>query len=175
MRRSAHDRHADLWQGLKQVWLGLSVGEPLLALPPLGGLFETTQCLMLDACRLENRHLLLALFHLAWLRADGHAPLTRVNWRDMGPEELGSIYESLLELVPQLSHEHRQFSFQTGAATRGNARKTTGSYYTADPLVQEQLDSALEPVVAEPVKVSVLSLVMRSMEDAPVSVTMIWK
>lgn len=148
VRRSAHDRHADLWQGLKQVWLGLSVGEPLLALPPLGGLFETTQCLMLDACRLENRHLLLALFHLAWLRADGHAPLTRVNWRDMGPEELGSIYESLLELVPQLSHEHRQFSFQTGAATRGNARKTTGSYYTADPLVQEQLDSALEPVVA---------------------------
>jgi len=148
VRRSAHDRHGDLWQSLKQVWLGLSVGEPLLALPPLGGLFETTQCPMLDGCRLENRHLLLAMFHLAWLRADARAPLTRVNWRDMGPEELGSIYESLLELVPQLSHEHRQFSFQTGAATRGNARKTTGSYYTADSLVQEQLDSALEPVVA---------------------------
>jgi hypothetical protein len=147
VRRSAHDRHGDLWQSLKQVWLGLAVGEPLLALPPLGGLFDTTQCPTLDACRLENRHLMLALFHLAWLRANAHAPLTRVNWRDMGPEELGSIYESLLELVPQLSHGHRQFSFQTGAATRGNARKTTGSYYTADPLVQEQLDSTLEPVI----------------------------
>ncbi|MBC7621231.1 MAG: SAM-dependent DNA methyltransferase, partial [Candidatus Saccharibacteria bacterium] len=148
VRRSAHDRHSDLWQAMKQVWQGLSVGEPLLALPPLGGLFETTQCPALDACRLENRHLLLALFNLAWLRESANAPLTRVNWRDMGPEELGSIYESLLELVPQLSNEHRQFSFQTGAATRGNARKTTGSYYTADPLVQEQLDSALEPVIA---------------------------
>lgn len=148
VRRSAHDRHGDLWQGLKQVWLGLAVGQSLLALPPLGGLFETSQCPHLDAARLENRHLLLALFHLAWLRAEPSAPLSRVNWRDMGPEELGSIYESLLELVPQLSQEHRQFSFQTGAAVRGNTRKTTGSYYTADPLVQEQLDSALEPVIA---------------------------
>ena len=149
VRRSAHDRHSDLWQAMKQVWQGLAVGEPLLALPPLGGLFEITQCPTLDACRLENRHLLLALFNLAWLRESANAPLTRVNWRDMGPEELGSIYESLLELVPQLSNEHRQFGFQIGAATRGNARKTSGSYYTHDSLVQEQLDSALEPVISE--------------------------
>lgn len=148
VRRSAHDRHGDLWQALKQVWLGLAVGESLLALPPLGGLFESTQCPTLDACKLENRHLLNALFHLAWLRPEANAPLTRVNWRDMGPEELGSNYESLLELVPMLSNEHRQFGFHTGAATRGNARKTTGSYYTHDSLVQEQLDSALEPVIA---------------------------
>jgi hypothetical protein len=109
VRCSAHDRHGDLWQALKQVWLGLAVGESLLALPPLGGLFESSQCPTLDACKLENRHLLSALFHLAWLRPEANAPLTRVNWRDMGPEELGSIYESLLELVPMLSNEHRQF------------------------------------------------------------------
>jgi hypothetical protein len=148
IRRSAHDRHGDLWQALKQVWIGLGVGEPLLALPPLGGLFESSQCPSLDACKLENRFLLSALFHLAWLRPEANGPLTRVNWRDMGSEELGSIYESLLELVPMLSNENRQFSFQTGAATRGNARKTTGSYYTHDSLVQVQLESALEPVIA---------------------------
>jgi hypothetical protein len=148
VRRSAHDRHSDLWQAMKQVWKGLAVGEPQLALPPLGGLFETTQCPTLDSSRLENRHLLLALFHLAWLRERPNAPLTRVNWRDMGPEELGSIYESLLELVPQLSNEHRQFSFQTGAATRGNARKTSASHYTHDTLVELLLDEALEPLIA---------------------------
>ena len=148
VRRSAHDRHGDLWQALRQVWIGLGVGEPLLALPPLGGLFDSNQCPALDACKLENRFLLSALFHLAWLRPEANAPLTRVNWRDMGPEELGSIYESLLELVPMLSNEHRQFSFHTGAATRGNARKTSGSYYTHDSLVQVQLESALEPVIA---------------------------
>jgi hypothetical protein len=47
-----------------------------------------------------------------------------------------------------LSNDHRQFSFHTGAATRGNARKTSGSYYTHDSLVQVQLESALEPVIA---------------------------
>jgi hypothetical protein len=149
VRRSAHDRHGDLWQALKQVWIGLGVGEPLLALPPLGGLFESIQCPHLDGCKLENRFLLSALFHLAWLRPEANAPLTRVNWRDMGSEELGSIYESLLELVPMLSNEHRQFGFHSGAATRGNARRTSGSYYTHDSLVQVQLDSALEPVIVQ--------------------------
>ncbi len=149
VRRSAHDRHHDQWEGLKRVWLGLAEGEPRLALPALGGLFATSQCPSLDGSRLENRHLLAALFHLAWLRDAPGEPLTRVNWRDMGSEELGSIYESLLELTPQLAHDNRHFSFLEGAATKGNARKTSGSYYTPDSLVQELLDSALEPVVAE--------------------------
>src|SRR5690606_9376504 len=39
----------------------------------------------------------------------------------------------------------------TGGETKGHARKTTGSYYTPDSLVQELLDSALEPVIAETV------------------------
>jgi hypothetical protein len=60
--------------------------------------------------------------------------LARVNWRDMGPEE----------------PEARSLSncYQTdNRAQKGNARKTTGSYYTPDSLVQVLLDSALEPVV----------------------------
>ena len=148
VRRSAHDRHDDLWQGLRQVWQGLAAGQPLLALPALGGLFAPHQCPALDGARLENRHLLLAMFHLAWMRERSGAPLVRVNWRDMGPEELGSIYESLLELAPQLTDQHRTFSFQSGAASRGNARKTSASHYTHDTLVQLLLDEALEPLIA---------------------------
>jgi len=151
VRRNAHDRHHDLWEGLKLVWKGVAKGEPRLALPALGGLFAESQCSELEVARLENRHLLLALFHLAWLRdkAQPNAPLTRVNWRDMGPEELGGIYESLLELVPQIGDNSRSFSFLQGVETRGNARKTSGSYYTPDSLVRALLDSALEPVVAD--------------------------
>lgn len=148
IRRSAHDRHDDLWQGIKQVWQGLAAGQPLLGLRAVGGLFDTHQCPALDSARLENRHLLLALFHLAWMRERPGAPLVRVNWRDMGPEELGSIYESLLELAPQLTDQHRSFAFQSGAASRGNARKTTASHYTHDTLVQLLLDEALEPLIA---------------------------
>lgn len=147
VKRSAHDRFSDLWDSAKVVLRGLAGGEPRLGLPALAGIFAKNQCPALDAARLENRALLLALFKLAWLREDG--ALVRVNWRDMGPEELGSVYESLLELVPQANVERRQFSFATGDETKGNARKTTGSYYTPDSLVQVLLDSALDPVIAD--------------------------
>src|SRR5439155_4494801 len=115
-------------------------------LPALAGIFAATQCTALDAAKLDNRALLLAVFKLAWLRHDG--ALARVNWRDMGPEELGSVYESLLELVPKITKDGRQFAFATGGEAKGNARKTTGSYYTPDSLVHVLLDRALEPVVA---------------------------
>lgn len=147
VKRSAHDRFADLWEATKVVFRGLAVGEPRLGLPALAGIFAANQCPALDAAKLENRALLLAVFKLAWLREDGS--LARVNWRDMGPEELGSVYESLLELVPQITKDGRQFAFATGSETKGNARKTTGSYYTPDSLVQVLLDSALEPVIAD--------------------------
>src|SRR5690606_37767173 len=95
----------------------------------------------------ENRSLLAAIFRLAWLREGG--ALARVNWKDMGPEELGSVYESLLELVPVVSDDGRRFSFAGADESAGNARKLTGSYYTPDSLVQQLLDTALMPVVRE--------------------------
>lgn len=147
LKRGAHDRFSDLWESTKLVLHGLAGGEARLGLPALAGIFAKGQCAALDSAKLENRALLLAVFKLAWLREDG--ALARVNWRDMGPEELGSVYESLLELVPQISKEGRQFGFAAGGETRGNARKTTGSYYTPDSLVQVLLDSALEPVIAD--------------------------
>lgn len=147
VRRSAHDRFSDLWEATKVVCRGLAAGELRLGLPALAGIFAANQCAALDGAGLENRALLLAVFRLAWLREDGS--LSRVNWRDMGPEELGSVYESLLELVPQIAKDGRQFAFATGGETKGNARKTTGSYYTPDSLVQVLLDSALEPVIAD--------------------------
>ena len=147
VRRSAHDRFSDLWEAAKIVFAGLALGEPRLGLPALAGIFARSQCPALDAAKLENRALLHAVFTLAWLREDGS--LARVNWRDMGPEELGSVYESLPELVPQITKDGRQFGFATGGETKGNARKTTGSYYTPDSLVQVLLDSALEPVISD--------------------------
>src|SRR5262249_3095388 len=86
-----------------------------------------------------------AAWRLAWLKDEsGLAP---VNWRDMETEELGSVYESLLELTPQLNGDGRTFKFAEGGEAKGHARKTTGSYYTPDSLVQALLDSALDPVL----------------------------
>jgi hypothetical protein len=146
-RRRAFDRHHDLWNSLKPVFSGLAHGQPVLALPALGGLFADDQCVDLDAGELGNAALLAAVLKLGWMHSDG--ALVRINWRDMGPEEFGSVYESLLELVPEISGDGRRFGFANAEQSRGNARKTSGSYYTPDSLVQELLDSALEPVIAQ--------------------------
>ncbi len=145
VRGSAHDRQWDLWEAVTIVFRSLAGGEPRLGLPALSGLFASEECPDLDAAKLENRALLGALFHLAWLRE--RSGLVRVNWRDMGPDELGYVYEGLLELVPQIAGDRRSFSFASAGESRGHARKTTGSYYTPDELVQLLLASALDPVV----------------------------
>lgn len=144
-RRAAHDRHGDLWDALKIVFHGLADGENALGLPALAGLFASRQCPHLDAARLDNRALLGAVFRLCWLREP--TGLARVNWRDMGPDELGYVYEGLLELVPQVTQDGRTFTFAGRDESRGNARKTSGSYYTPDSLVELLLESALDPVI----------------------------
>ena len=146
VRRAAWDRHHDAWEGLCVVMDALGRGESRLALPALGGLFDRDSLTGLDNAKLSNAKLLEAIYRLAWLReASGPVP---VNWRDMESEELGSVYEGLLELVPRLERGGAMFTFATEAAeTKGNARKVSGSYYTPDSLVQALLDSALTPLL----------------------------
>ena len=154
VRRRSYDRYDDVWDGLLTTIRGCTKGESLLALPGLGGLFASTQCPDLDASMVSNRALLEAVFRLTWLTEDN--ALVRVNWRDIGTEELGSVYESLLELVPELHDGAHRLGFVgdpaegfegSATAAHGNARKLTGSYYTPDSLVQALLESTLDPVV----------------------------
>ena len=147
LRAARFDRHADRWHAVRVVFRGLAAGQPALGLPALGGLFGEHQCPDLDAAELSNRHLLAGIRALAWFAHEN--VLTPVNWRAMQTEEFGSVYESLLELVPEVDVPNRRFDFPglDAGGTRGNARKLTGSYYTPDALVQELLKTALDPVI----------------------------
>ena len=70
-----------------------------------------------------------------------------VDYRNLGSEELGSVYESLLELHPAMNADAKVFELMT---LSGNERRTSGSYYTPDSLVQFLVDSAVtRPVVEE--------------------------
>lgn len=154
LKRRARNRHDDHWQAIRIVWRSLANGQARLALPALGGLFAEDQCPQLDAASLHNTHMLAALQHLRWaVITQGKASsLTPVDYRNMGPEELGSVYESLLELVPTIDLPARRFGFvgiTEEGSTAGNARKTSGSYYTPDSLVQELIKSALDPVIEQ--------------------------
>lgn len=150
LKRRARNRFDDHWQALRIVFKGLSEGESRLDLPALGGLFATSQCPALDAASLDNAHLLAAIQNLRWASHKG--VLAPVDYRNMGPEELGSVYESLLELVPEIDLPARKFGFvglTSEGSTAGNARKLSGSYYTPDSLVQELIKSALDPVIEQ--------------------------
>jgi len=154
LKRRARTRHDDHWQAIRVVFKGLADGQPRLALPALGGLFAPDQCAQLGTASLTNAHLLAAIAHLRWaVITQGKASsLTPVDYRNMGPEELGSVYESLLELVPTIDLPARRFGFvgiTEEGSTAGNARKTSGSYYTPDSLVQELIKSALDPVIEQ--------------------------
>ncbi len=150
LKRRARSRFDDVWQSLRIVFRGLSHGEPRLALPALGGLFASSQCPVLDSASLSNVHLLSAMQQLRWANQNG--TLAPIDYRNMGPEELGSVYESLLELVPEVDIHARTFGFvglTSEGSTAGNARKLSGSYYTPDSLVQELIKSALDPVIEQ--------------------------
>lgn len=153
--RPAWDRHQDAYQGIRVLNRAAASGEPRLGIPALGGIFGIDQCPDIDNLPILNQRFLQALYHLSWME---HAKaLVRINWRDMQTEELGSVYESLLELTPALTENAARFYFvngegdetaeRLGTSVKGNARKTTGSYYTPDSLVQLLLDKTLDPVI----------------------------
>jgi len=144
-RRRRGTAHGDLWQALRVVMNQLDTGSAALALPALGSFLWSADCLPnLDPCTLSNEHLLAALRHLSTF-TDGKLRYA-VNWRNVGSEELGSVYESLLELTPDLSKDAAHFELKTKP---GHERKKTSSFYTSAPLVDCVLAVTLDPLLDE--------------------------
>jgi hypothetical protein len=140
----------DIWQGLRvtfslfdESWRG-----ELLGLSPLNGdLFGSKTLKDLDNCALDNHDLLCALRELSLYEQKGQ--LRRVNYGALDVEELGSVYESLLDFHPQFLRRDGIHQF---VLVGGTDRKTTGSYYTPPGLVGLLIKSALEPVIEDKVR-----------------------
>ncbi len=144
--RAAYTEDTDLWHGLLALWVVLMDEHlaALLGVPPLDGeLFAHQE---LDNAVITNRDLLSAFWHLAYYQ-EGSAPPRRVNYAALDTEELGSVYESLLDYHPTVTFNLREPP--TFELIPGSERKSTGSYYTPPPLVAELVRSALEPVLQE--------------------------
>ncbi|HUM64005.1 MAG TPA: N-6 DNA methylase, partial [Anaerolineaceae bacterium] len=146
-QRQRGSRHHDRYEALRLVMtlLGSDLGCPELAIPALGGfLFDAHSTADLNDAKLDNQALLSAVRSLAFI-TEGNTRRA-VDYRNLGPEELGSVYESLLELHPLLNTDAGTFQLTSAA---GNERKTTGSYYTPSSLIQVLLDTALDPVIED--------------------------
>ena len=77
------------------------------ALPPLGSaLWDPDTTAHISDARLGNEALLEAVRELAYVEG-GRRP---VDFRNLGAEELGSVYESLLELHPTIDRDTATFA-----------------------------------------------------------------
>ncbi|HEX9440027.1 MAG TPA: DNA methyltransferase, partial [Roseiflexaceae bacterium] len=139
----------DLWMGLQTTFRLLEGSDEQsprsLGLAPLDGdLFGPEAIADLEGQRLRNADLLRAIRALSLYREKESKALRRVNYGALDVEELGSVYESLLDYRPVVGAGGASFDLVTGTE-----RKTTGSYYTRPELVQELIKSALVPVIED--------------------------
>lgn len=140
----------DLWNGLRvtfdifdENWRG-----EILGLSPLNGdLFGSTVLNSIRECAIDNYDLLQAIRQLSLYINKGQ--LRRVNYAALDVEELGSVYESLLDFSPKIEQYEGIYQFRL---VTGSDRKTTGSYYTPPELVAQLIKTALEPVIEERLK-----------------------
>ncbi|MFW6115920.1 MAG: Eco57I restriction-modification methylase domain-containing protein, partial [Chloroflexota bacterium] len=145
------DDFTDLWEGLRVTFKMVRQGAPALDVFGYDGmLFAAHQTPLLNGRGLRNSDLLHAIRDLTLIQREG--VLQRISYADLGVEELGSIYESLLDFTPRVTGEtemveDREIPPHTFFLDpRGSKRKTTGSYYTHHSLVNELIKSALLPV-----------------------------
>ncbi len=100
-----HETGRMLADGLRFVFRvmrdGLSCSE--LAIPPLGGaLFSTNSTPLLDALHWSDHAAAILLDRLLWTTAKGRER-ERVQYGPLDVEELGRVYEALLELAPGIA------------------------------------------------------------------------
>jgi hypothetical protein len=137
----------DIWDGFVRLSESLRDEDAVKALgiSALGGsLFEIDSCQYLEASICDNAALLEAVRLTTTFpsREGGFDRL--VNFEAMNVEELGSVYESLLEFRPVVDLNSRYFQLESGST-----RKETGSYYTPESLVNQLIQTALDPVLKE--------------------------
>lgn len=146
-RMDEHDTFSSvatqIWSRFASLSQMIDKGDASVGLPPYnGGLFSSAETPLLEAIRLPDDVMAEALDILSWESRDGRRAY--INYRDLSVQQLGSIYERLLEFEMR-----RAESGDLEILPNIFARKESGSYYTPDELVLLIIDQTLEPLIAD--------------------------
>ena len=139
-------RATHYYDHLRNLFRLIDEGDPSIGLPPYnGGLFALSAAPLLETVRLPDDVVAAIVYDLSHRGADGDHRF--VNYRDMSVQQLGSIYERLLEHEP-VRHD------DGGITIRPNpyVRKDSGSFYTPQELVDLIVDRTLKPLAEERLK-----------------------
>ena len=130
------------WSKLADLSTMIDRGDPSVGLPPYnGGLFNPTQTPLLTTIRLPDNVMAEALDILSFELQEGVRRY--INYRDLSVQQLGSIYERLLEF------EMKRVDGEFQVLPNIFARKDSGSYYTPDELVLLIIDETLAPLIED--------------------------
>ncbi|WP_137932923.1 Eco57I restriction-modification methylase domain-containing protein [Mesorhizobium comanense] len=132
---------ARYWTTIDDLCRAIDGGDSSIGLPPYnGGLFNRERTPLLASIRLGDALIASVIDVLSFTQVDGQRHY--INYRDLSVQQLGSIYERLLE--------HEVVMHEGSVEVRPNifARKGSGSYYTPDDLVGLILEETLQPLVA---------------------------
>ena len=137
-------RASNYWNRLVGLFRIIDEGDASIGLPPYnGGLFAPEAAPLLDEIRLSDAQIAPIVHDLSHAR-DAQGVRHFVNYRDMSVQQLGSIYERLLEREPVRDNEGK-------IVVRPNSyvRKDSGSFYTPQELVDLIVERTLKPLVEE--------------------------
>ncbi|WP_127966741.1 Eco57I restriction-modification methylase domain-containing protein [Agrobacterium sp. RS6] len=130
------------WAVIEDLTRAIDKGDASIGLPPYnGGLFDAERTPLLARVRIGDAVMAEIIDALSFDRAEGDRRY--INYRDLSVQQLGSIYERLLER--ELIREGPLVDVRPNLF----ARKNSGSYYTPDDLVRLIVRETLEPLIAD--------------------------
>ena len=132
---------ARYWSAFDDLCRAIDAGDASIGLPPYnGGLFDRDHTPLLSRVRLGDAVMADVIDALSFER---NGPRRRyINYRDLGVQQLGSIYERLLER--EVVREGGDIVVHPNVF----ARKDSGSYYTPDDLVDLIVRETVGPLAA---------------------------
>lgn len=128
------------WSRLRTIFTAIAEGDDDLGVPPYnGGLFDPATAPILSRVDLPDAIIADVVFGLSHI--DGPTGPKYVNYRDLSVQQLGSIYERILEFGLRFEDE------RVVVDADADERHDSGSFYTPEALVSLIIDKAVSPLV----------------------------
>ncbi len=138
-----------LWDALRAIGrlahTGCRAGD-LRVTPFNGRLFSPARTPLADRGDLDDEAARRSVLALSTRPSADSAGRERIAYRDLGVEQLGAVYETLLDYEPRVERRARRppvVSLERGSGVR----KETGTFYTPQPLAAYLVRRTLAPLV----------------------------
>ena len=149
------ERVAGLWDAVRAIsrlaHAGCRAGD-LRVTPFNGRLFDVSRAPFVERRDLDDHAAQRAVLALTTRISRERGGRERIAYRDLGVEQLGAVYETLLDYEPRPAHG-------PVILTRGSSvRKATGSFYTPQPIATYLVRQTLGHLVSQRTPEEVLAL-----------------